>query len=190
MRVLGEVAHLQVQRSPVRHRGVGFDPTPLLAVDELAVGPPGLLGRHDGGWVVDVHGSVHPQVRGGGRRALSMGFTAHYRSMAARFGDLPLGTAGENVIVDTGRRVTLQDLEDGVAVETAEGILHLGDARVAAPCPEFTSYLLGLPHVAERDEIDADLVFLGGGMRGFLFAVDHLSGWTLVRPGDRVMVGS
>jgi len=179
-----------VQRRPLRHEGVGFDPAPLLAVDELAVGPVGLLGRHDGGWVVDVHGSVHPQVRGGGRRAFSLGFTSHYEAMADRYGELRPGTAGENVIVGADRRIGLEDLSAGLVIETAEGVIHLRNARVAAPCPEFASYVLGLPFVAKRDGIEADLAFLGEGMRGFLFGVEHLSGWTVVRPGDRVTVGS
>ena len=186
MTPIGEIVHLQVQRSALKTKGVGYDPSPLLAVSEIAVGPDGVLGRHDGGWVVDVHSAIHPQSRGGGRRALSIGFTSHYREIGRRYGEQPVGIAGENLIVAADHRIEPADLAGGVVIDTAEGPIALSGARVAAPCREFTSWLLGRIDVAPREEIAADLAFLEDGMRGFILAVDHLEGWTVVRPGDRV----
>ena len=188
MRRIGAIKLLQVQRDPIKYKGVSYDPEPLLEVDEAVVGPSGMLGRYDGGWVVDVHSPVHPNPRGGGNRALSIGFTAHYDAMSARYGACPLGEAGENIVVESSGIVTLADLEGTVVIRTAEGDIELTGARVAAPCREFTSYLLGLPHVAEREELGNDLEFLEHGMRGFVFGVDHLDGWRTIRTGDEVFV--
>ncbi len=189
MRRIGEITLVQVQRASLKTKGVGYDPAPLLRAEAAAVGPDGVLGLSDGGWVVDVHGAGHPASRGGGRRALSIGFTSHYRAMAGRYGVVPLGIAGENLVVDTDEVVTLDDLLPTVVIETAEGRIDLPGARVAAPCREFTSFLLGRPDVAPRDEIGADLAFLEDGMRGFVFSTGHLGGWTIVRPGDTVLAG-
>jgi hypothetical protein len=108
--------------------------------------------------------------------------------MSARFGDVEAGTAGETLIVAAEQRIRAADLEGTVVIETGKGSVELPGGRVAAPCREFTSYLLGLSDVAPREEIEADLDFLEDGMRGFVFGVDHLRGWTTVRPGDVVWV--
>jgi hypothetical protein len=183
---LGPVVSIQVQRSALKQDGIGYDPAPLLRVEEAAIGPHGLIGFHDGGWVLDVHGDLHPKARGGGRRALSIGFTSHYDLMEQRFGGVPVGIAGENLVVASGRRILTGDLAGGLVVETTRGPIEFPAARPAAPCREFTSYLVGRDDVAPRGEIAADLEFLEGGMRGFLLPVDHLRGWHRLRVGDEV----
>jgi hypothetical protein len=185
---LGRVARLQVQRNPLKARGEGYDPTPILSVDEAAIGPLGMVGRHDGAWVVDAHHAAHPRSRAGGRRPLSMGFTSHYAAMAAHFGSAPLGCAGENVIVDTEQRVALEDLDGEIVVTTADSEVVLTGARVATPCLEFTSYLLGLPEVARREDIAHDVSFLDDGTRGYILAVAHLERSVVIRVGDVVSV--
>ena len=109
-RPLGRIVLLQVQRSILKHKGIGYDPSPLLPVDEAAIGPQGITGLHDGGHVMDVNHAAHPAGRGGGRRTLSIGFTGHYQRMAARFGEMPLGIGGENVIVECDERLFTDDL--------------------------------------------------------------------------------
>jgi hypothetical protein len=115
-----------------------------------------------------------------------MGFTSHYHLMEQRFGGPALGAAGENLIVAIERRVVPDDLAGGVVVETTRGPVEFPAPRPAAPCREFTSYLLGFDGVAPRSEIAPDLEFLEGGMRGFLLAVDHLQVWHRLRVGDEV----
>jgi hypothetical protein len=183
--LLGRVARLQVQRERLKGGG-RYDPGPLLEVGRAVIGPAGLLGWHDGGWLVDVHGSTHPASRGGGRRAVSVGFEGHYRIMAEHFGAVAPGIAGENVILDTGRRVLPAEVAGGVVVESTDGDLHLDGVRVAAPCREFTSFLLGLPEAVAREQIAAEMAALDGGIRGYVASVDHLATWFTVVPGDRV----
>ncbi len=186
MRRIGTIKLLQVQRGPLKVKDVSYDPRPLLEVESASLGPDGMLGSSAGGWVLDVHSSMHPACRGGGNRALSIGFTAHYDAMSARYGARLLGEAGENIIVESSGMVTLADLDGTVVIKAAEGDVELTGARVAAPCREFTSYLLGLDHIPDRAELGNDLEFLGHGMRGFVFGLDHLGGWITVRTGDEV----
>lgn len=187
-RLLGTIARLQVQRDPLKTKGVGYDPAGILAVEEAAIGPHGIAGRHDGAWVLDAHHTAHPRSQGGGRRALSLGFTGHYAMIAARFGAAPPGCAGENLIVEADGRFFTADLEGEIVVQAAEGEVPLRGARVAAPCTEFTSWLKGLdgvvPTFDQRDDVD----FLDDGMRGFILAVDHLDRPQVVRVGDPVVL--
>ena len=171
---IGHVARLQVQRCPLR-RDARYDPSPLLPVEAAAISTRGLLGLAGGGWVVDAHHADHPDVRGRGLRPLSVGFSSHYAAMASRFGDVPLGVAGENVVIETERTWTADDLASGVIIETIEGSqLLLESPRPAEPCLEFTSFLLGLPVRAHRDQVLPDLDFLSGGMRGFIVDVGRV----------------
>jgi hypothetical protein len=138
--------------------------------------------------VLDVHHDAHPERRGDGRRALSIGFTGHYRLMAQRFGEVPLGVGAENLVVDVSRRLEPHDLAGEVIVAGCDGPISLHGARVAAPCLQFTSYLLGRADVARHGEIAADLEFLSGGMRGFILATDRVPLPMLAHRGDRVWV--
>ena len=185
---LGQIVRLQVQRDALKTPKVGYDPRPILSVDEAAIGPDGIAGRHDGGWVLDAHHRGHPGADGSGRRALSMGFSEHYDRMAARFGAAPLGCAGENVIVGTDRRIDLDDLSGTVVIRTPAGDVPLSGALVAAPCLEFTSFLLGRPGVGTVKEIGDDRAFLHDGTRGYILEVKHLERVHTVRVGDEVWV--
>jgi hypothetical protein len=185
---LGRIARLQVQRDTVKRKGEGYDATPILAVDEAAIGPLGIVGRHDDAWVVDVHHRAHPSGKGGGRRALSIGFTSHYDRILERFGSAPVGCAGENVIVEVDRVIGLDDLSGEVVIVSDGGEVSLTGARVATPCLEFTSFLLGRSEVAPRVEIADDVAFLDGGTRGYILDVAHLERPMRVRVGDQVMV--
>lgn len=187
-RELGTIVRLQVQREPLKEKGVSYSPDPILAVDEATLDLQGMLGRHEGTWIVDAHHSAHPRARGGGRRALSIGFAGHYDLMAERFGAAELGCAGENIIVDTAGRTTTADLRGEVVVHTADGEVVLRGARVAAPCAEFTSWIRGLEEVLPKTEQPDDIEFLEHGTRGFILDVSHLERPVTIRVGDRVSV--
>jgi MOSC domain-containing protein YiiM len=117
---------------------------------------------------------------------VSIGFTDHYAVMAERFGKAPIGIAGENIIVN-GPALTLDDLGSGLAVVTSDGTeLLLERPRVAAPCLEFTSFMLGLDRVASLEEIEEPLADLHDGRRGFIVAADHASSPVEIAVGDRV----
>lgn len=187
-RLLGPIARLQVQRDSVKSRHTGYDPAPILSVSEAAIGPLGMVGRHEDAWVIDVHHGAHPAGKGAGRRALSVGFTAHYEHMQRRFGDAPLGCAGENVIVAAEEVIGLSDLAGTIVILAEAGEVALNGARVATPCVEFTSFMLGREGVAPRHEVADDLAFLDAGTRGYILGVAHLARPMIVRVGDLVVV--
>lgn len=182
---IGEIVRLQVQREPLKAEGV-YDPSALLEVDRAVLGRRGMLGWDGSAWVVDAHHRDHPRARGGKSRALSIGFTGHYGSMAERFGSVSTGIAGENIVVD-GPPLRLDAIGDGLAIRLRNGsTIDLPRPRIAAPCVEFTSFLLGSDTLLPRTQIQADLAFLDEGTRGYVFAVDHIEQPVELGLGDEV----
>ncbi len=189
MHELGRIVRLQIQRSSLKTGEKPtrtYDPAPLLSVDRLLVGPDGALGEGpDGSWVVDVHHRAHPRTKNeDGAHGVSLGFTSHYARMRDRFGDrITLGCAGENIIVETERRVAFEDLERGVALLAADGgeLVRLEVLQVAHPCRPFTGWALG--GTVEADVLKEQLQFLDGGTRGY-YCQGIGSG--IVSIGDRV----
>jgi hypothetical protein len=181
----GEIVRLQVQRIPIKAKGIAYLPEEILSVERASVDAWGMLGWHEGAWVVDAHNRAHPSRRGGGRRPLSIGFTGHYAAMAERFGNAPVGIAGENIIVD-GPALWLADLGEGLVVDTSGGEVLLERPRVAAPCAEFTSFMLGLDSVAPVADIENALADLHDGRRGFIVAADHAPQSVELALGDKV----
>jgi hypothetical protein len=187
MRPLGSLVRLQIQRASLKTGAKPnrtYDPAPLLAVDRLALGPDGALGAGEGGaWLVDVHHRAHPATKHeDGRNGISVGFTAHYRAMQARFGErLTLGCAGENLIAQTEQPLHLADLAGGLAIVAPDGAerVRLRVLDVARPCRPFTGWALGGP--VESEVLKERLQFLDGGMRGF-YCVGEGAG--IVEVGD------
>ena len=185
---IGEIVLLQIHRTPINAKGEAYDPAGILEVSKAAIDAWGMVGWVDGLWAIDVHHKAYPAGRAGGRRPLSIGFTGHYALMADRFGNAPLGIAGENIIVD-GPPLLLEDLGAGLVVVAPDGTeLLLERPRVAAPCLEFTSFMLGLDAVAPLNEIEAPLNDLHDGRRGFIVAADSATLSVEVAPGDQVFL--
>src|SRR2546423_14459139 len=119
-------------RTPRRN----YDPAPLLAVDRVALGPDGVLGEERGGgaWLVDVHHRAHPETKNAdGVHGVSLGFTSHYALMRERFGErITLGCAGENIIVESTGRITVEDLDSGLALLAPDG--RSEERRVGKEC--------------------------------------------------------
>ena len=189
MHDLGRIGRLQIQRSSLKTGEKPtrvYDTAPLLAVDRLALGPDGALGEGPGGsWVVDVHHRAHPHTKNeDGVHGLSLGFTSHDALKRDRFGErITLGCAGENIIVETERRIGFEDLERGVALLTADGqeVTRLELLQAAEPCRPFTGWALG--GVVEAQVLKETLQFLEGGTRGY-YCVGVGTG--IVSVGDRV----
>ncbi len=159
-----------------------YDPRPLLPVPALAVHPDGACGSAGGGWVVDVHHRAHPETKNeDGLHGLSVGFTSHYAEMRERFGPhVAVGVAGENIIVDTDRHVTWDEMAPGCAVLDAGGreLVRLKVLQPAHPCRPFTGWALG--GQVEAGVLKEHLQFLDDGMRGY-YAVAE--GSAVLEPG-------
>ena len=195
LQLLGRIARLQIQTAALktgdkpRER---YDPAALLAVETLTLTNAGAEARGPGGErVLDVHHLRHPQSRQHqGENALSVGFTAHYAAMRERFGaHVALGCAGENLIVETERRVTLDLVRRGMFIQTPgrPAPVALTRLQVAAPCRPFTRYLLQEP--PGSDNLKEALQFLGEGQRGFYAALAE-AGPATVALGDLVFVAA
>jgi hypothetical protein len=189
MTVLGVVARLQVQTSRLKPGPPAarvYDPSPLVEVEALEVGPRGCRGLRDGEWLLDVHHADHPDTRNVALvNGLSVLPRSHHARMEARYGPhLVTGAAGESVLLDTDRDLELADLAGEVRLETTDGVLVLGDALVAAPCVEFCRFALGLPVGPVGDDVKQALVDLDGGTRGFYLSA---RGTATIRPGDRLL---
>lgn len=188
MRPLGPLIRLQIQRASLKTGARPertYDPAPLVAVPRLAVGPDGVLGAGpEDAWIVDVHHRAHPATKNeDGLHGVSVGFTAHYDAMRARFGErLTIGCAGENLIAEAGERLQLADVAGGLAVLAPDGSerVRLRVLEVARPCRPFTGWALG-GRTVEAEVLKQSLQFLDEGMRGF-YCVGEGTG--IVEVGD------
>jgi MOSC domain-containing protein YiiM len=134
------------------------------------VTPDGVLGAGpEHSWIVDVHHRAHPETKNpDGEHGVSVGFTSHYAAMRERFGPrIELGCAGENIVVETDRRLTLDELRGGLAFRSPDGVerTRLQVLDVAHPCRPFTGWALG--GRVESEVLKSHLQFLDDGMRGF-----------------------
>ncbi len=186
MRVIGQVVRLQVQRASLKvpaGPGERYDPTPLIAVESVEVTPDGAVGLGpDGESIVDVHHRRHPGSKNSGKNPLSVGFTSHYAAIRERFGQVPDGIAGENILIETD----LEFREGGPPPVLLIGDARIGSIVVAEPCLPFTRFLIGAPPEAPADaDSRAALAFLRHGTRGFYGSVVAEA---IVRMGDSVRV--
>ena len=191
LRPLGKIVRLQIQRSRLKtgeKPNRVYDPSPILAVAELTLTPQGAVARAlDGALLLDVHHADHPQTQNvKGVNALSVGFTSHYAAIRAQYGDhVTDGCAGENILIETERRVTLEEMAGGIAVQPvgADSLVWLRVNQVAAPCREFSGYVMSGPGSVALKEA---LQFLNDGMRGFYCALTEDMPVTIAL-GDQVL---
>src|SRR5439155_4628855 len=146
----------------------------------------GALGEGpDGSWLVAVHPRGHPRTKNAdGAHGVSLGFTSHYALMRDRFGErITLGCAGENIIVETERRIGFEDLARGVVLLAPAGQerARLEVLQVAQPCRPFSGWALG--DVVEARVLKETLQFLEGGTRGYYC---QAVGAGIVSVGDRL----
>ncbi|HLI08832.1 MAG TPA: hypothetical protein VKV40_19880 [Ktedonobacteraceae bacterium] len=200
MQEIGKIKQVQVQRSslkagqkPERY----YDPTPLLVVEQLRLSPAGVIGiTAEGDEIIDVHNADHPQSKNREDNGVSIGFSSHYESIRAQYGDhLWDGCAGENILIEVerGRIFTLSDLGNQIAIlaQATGEFVYLTDLQVAAPCVEFSRFAANFGMPLPPEEQKATLQFLHEGRRGFyatfIGGEDH--GPALVQAGDRVFTG-
>jgi len=191
---LGRIVLLQIQRASLK---VGvrphayYDPAPLMCVDRLLLEPGGCVGvTASGERIVDVHHAEHPHTKNQrGLNGVSIGFTSHYQAMQAQFGaHLSDGIAGENILIATDRRLTLDDLGDAVVIQRRHQVIaRLVDLLVAAPCVEFSHFANVSDGPLPADRLRATLQFLDDGMRGFYARLADGQPEVELRVGDQVL---
>jgi hypothetical protein len=65
-----------------------------------------------------------------------LGFSSHYDKMRSRYRDVPLGTAGENIVVRTDRVLTLNDLGKRLLVRRGNPRIHRNNGRERRANPD------------------------------------------------------
>lgn len=170
MELVGSVVRLQVQRSPLKPGppvGRRYLTGPITEVTALRLGPRGAIGiADDGGEVLDVHHADHPDTRNTRlHNGLSVMSRGDYERLRARYGEhLHDGTAGESLLLSTA---TPLRLTGEFVLETSTGApLQLTDAMVAAPCVEFTHFVLDREPGEVDGTVRATMEELDGGARG------------------------
>ena len=178
--LVGTVRRLQVQRSRLKPGPRGqraYDPSPLLRVDAVQVGPRGLTAP-DGS--LDVHHADHPDSRNVQLcNGLSVLPQAHYELLRALFGPHVVdGSAGESLLLETDGPLEEADLDgtlllDTVGPDGAPGApLELTDGQAAPPCIEFSRWVLGRGAGSPvDDEVQEAMALLQDGRRGFYLTV-------------------
>lgn len=198
MNTIGRVVHVQVQQAGLKRgeRPVRiYNPEPLVIVDELHLLPQGVMGHTaDGGQIIDVHHTDHPDTRNINVNPISIGFTHHYDLMRQEFGShLFNGCAGENILVESQHAITLDIIENNLAFLNPDSgqLIRLKGVMVAAPCVEFSHYV----HQANLETAQlpaettkATLQFLDDGLRGFYAQIDPASTQAILRAGDLLVV--
>ncbi|MBM3126325.1 MAG: hypothetical protein FJZ87_14860 [Chloroflexi bacterium] len=193
IRELGKIKLVQIQPAGMIVEvptGYFYDVTRRVEVDQLSITSFGIEADLPGGeHVLDIHHINHPG-KAYKDDLISIGFTAHYAAMRARYGDhMQDGTAGENIIIEAEREIWLEDLGQQVGFENAEtGQRTLLDIiQIAAPCSEFSHFVAKSQHQPlPADELKTTLQFLNHGRRGFLLALAEGQESATVRAGDRV----
>jgi hypothetical protein len=171
--IIGPIVQLQVQRGPLKVGEKGakrYTTDPIAVLERLRMSPEGVVGLDGDQEILDAHHRSHVLRKNeDGVHGVSVGFTSHYRAMQQRFGPhLTLGCAGENLIVETSRRLDPAEVGAAFLVLDAAGREkgRLVSLQVAHPCKPFTGFAhrgqAVLPEVFKES-----LQFLDGGTRGY-----------------------
>jgi len=176
--IIGPIMRLQVQPTSIKvKRGrEQYEPGTLQRVETLRVDARGVVGvTKSGEQIMDIHHRDYPHSHYRRGNSLSLCFTSHYRRLQSLFGPhLFDGSAGENLLVQTDRSYSFEEVEAGFALyHRATGRWsEFGAVRVATPCEPFARYALNkrlLPVPAAQ--MKATLQELDHGRRGFYVTV-------------------
>src|SRR5699024_3689479 len=146
LELIGPIVRLQVQTTSLKQGErprSWYDPAPIRSVPIVHIDDGGVTG-FDGTSLADVHHRDHPRSRFRGENGVSVGLTGHYVRMRERFGShLVDGIAGESILVQSDRVLTEPDIEHGVVILTANGLVELSAVLSAPPCVEFSKFCAG-----------------------------------------------
>lgn len=192
MRKIGIIKHVQIQRAPLKteHDTTRiYSPANIMKVAYLRLTPTGVVGvTAEGGELIDVHNTAHPQTRYTNQNSISMGFTPHYTAMQERFGaHLVEGHAGENMLVEVDEIIVPETLGQNLVIENPHTgkKVHLKDVRHAPPCAPFSQFCLQNSTPPATDQ-KAALQFLDNGIRGFYMTLDSAPETATISAGDIV----
>jgi hypothetical protein len=121
----------------------------------------------DGAEIIDIHHAAHPHSKSRGDNGISIGFTSHHAAIAAKFGShITEGIAGENIIIESDRHFSVDDLGARVAFRSDDALMVFDLVGDMAPCVEFSTFCAGRP--LDAPDMKATLQLLSYGQRGFM----------------------
>ncbi len=191
---LGKVKLVQLQPSGLiieTPSGNFYDASRRVELDHLLITPKGIEATTpQGEHVLDIHHLDHPDKAYDDDDLVCIGFTSHYEKMRTRFGEHMVdGVAGENIIIEFGEEVWVDDIGQQLAIENTDtGQKTMLDlVCFAAPCDEFSHF--ASQSQGERlpaADLKAVLNFLNDGRRGYLLVLSKDQESAMIRPGDKV----
>ena len=194
LRKLGRVSLTQLQPSGLiikTDSGYFYDASRRVGVDRLLITAKGIEATTPAGdRVLDIHHLDHPDKAYDDDDLVCIGFTSHYDAMRACFGDhMEDGSAGENIVIESGQEVWPEDLGKGIVFENSETgqLTRLDLVKFAAPCQEFSHFAAqSQDKPLPPDELKSILQFLGNGRRGYLLVLSQDQEAATIQPGDKV----
>ena len=183
---IGSVVKMQVSCTRIR-LGPVFDPAPLREVSRARVSAEGVIGFDGNAWMLDSHHQTFPDRRPVAlHRALLIGFEGNYRRVWDTHRPIPLGAAGENLIVSSDRVITPEEIAGGVRIGHGEDAIELYPAMPAVACAPFARYVLNRPDLSAEEAGDTRRE-LSQGLRGYLLAYDRTEPYDVL-PGTKVAI--
>ena len=191
---LGQIKLVQVQPSGLiieTPSGGFYDASRRVKVERLLITSKGIEATtSEGEHVLDIHHLDHPDKAYDDDDLISIGFTAHYEAMRARFGEHMVdGAAGENIIIEFEEEVWPEDLGEQVVIEnnSKDQRVSLDVVSFATPCEEFSHFAAQSQGAhLPAEELKSILQFLNNGRRGFLLVMSDGQEAVEVQPGDKV----
>ncbi len=192
MEQIGTVKFVQIQQNPLKLRQADgtrrYHPQALIQLHRIRLTAQGIVGLTDADdRLLDVHHSQHPHSRYRGDNSISLGLTAHYEEMRARFGNhIREGMGGENIIVSSSRIITPSDMGKRIAIQSSarDSLIYLGAVMPIPPCEPFSQFLCA--RALSPQETKSTLQFLSGGMRGYYMALETAAPEIIIQAGDAV----
>lgn len=191
---LGKVKLVQLQPSGLiieTPSGNFYDASRRVELDHLLITPKGIEATTpQGEHLLDIHHLDHPDKAYDDDDLVCIGFTSHYEKMRTRFGEHMVdGVAGENIIIEFGEEVWVDDIGQQLAIENTDtGQKTMLDlVCFAAPCDEFSHF--ASQSQGERlpaADLKGVLNFLNDGRRGYLLVLSKDQESAMIRPGDKV----
>lgn len=185
-KTIGTVSKMQIALSKMRRDPI-YDPDPLREVSRIRLGADGVLGHDGTAWMLDSHHHMYPDRRPvPHHRVLLIGFEANYRFVSDKYRPIPMGVAGENLIITSDRVITAEDVDEGVRISGENDSVVLREVLPAEACVPFTRWLMDQPDLHAQD-VAGPRHELSQGLRGFFIPYDRPEHYD-AQVGDEVAI--
>lgn len=185
-KTIGTITKLQIALSKIRRDPI-YDPDPLREVSRIRLTAEGVLGHDGTAWMLDSHHHSYPDRRPvPHHRVLLIGFEGNNRLVWEEYRPIPMGIAGENLIISSEEVITADDVEEGVRIKNERDEVVLPEVLPAEACVPFTRWVLNQPDLHAQD-VAGPRHHLSQGLRGFFIPYDRPQPYD-AQVGDEVAI--